>query len=214
MLSPLSAPRLRTAEELQAAAREVVGESTGEVFCYWNYTSVEEPLPAAVHRSGLHLRERAGEVRTVLPRTVLLTPEIADFVDWHRACGFQVGTSAGLPPGAMLLTDAGALVTTAFEEGCDYAWIRDGRVLEAFRALARMLWGRADAVADAGDESLGATDRKVLLMLTQGATDRVIARELDLSDRTVRRIVASLLERLGARSRFEAGMLAAARGWV
>ncbi|MDP9611903.1 MULTISPECIES: LuxR C-terminal-related transcriptional regulator [Streptomyces] len=45
-------------------------------------------------------------------------------------------------------------------------------------------------------------------------TDSAVARQLGMSDRTVRRVVAQLMERLGAQSRFEAGVRAVERGWI
>lgn len=54
----------------------------------------------------------------------------------------------------------------------------------------------------------------VLHQLAQGATDRSAQRELGLSPRTYTRRAAELLERLGARSRFQAGINASRRGWV
>jgi DNA-binding NarL/FixJ family response regulator len=44
--------------------------------------------------------------------------------------------------------------------------------------------------------------------------DDVIARQLGISERTVRRRVADLAARLGAASRFQIGAQAARRGWV
>ncbi|MBW1598593.1 response regulator transcription factor [Streptomyces sp. JJ38] len=51
-------------------------------------------------------------------------------------------------------------------------------------------------------------------MLVRGLTDRAVARRLGLSERTVRRMVAHLMDRLGAASRFEAGARAVERGWL
>lgn len=44
-------------------------------------------------------------------------------------------------------------------------------------------------------------------MLTTGATDAAIARRLGVSERTVQRDVRDLLGRLGARTRFQAGLV-------
>jgi DNA-binding NarL/FixJ family response regulator len=41
-----------------------------------------------------------------------------------------------------------------------------------------------------------------------------VARRLDVSRRTVRRMMARLMKILGTRSRFEAGVRAAKRGWL
>jgi DNA-binding NarL/FixJ family response regulator len=46
-----------------------------------------------------------------------------------------------------------------------------------------------------------------------GMPDETIARQLGIGHRTVQRRVQTLLTRLGAASRFQAGVLAASRGW-
>lgn len=51
-------------------------------------------------------------------------------------------------------------------------------------------------------------------MLAAGLTDEVAGRRLGISARSVRRQMAGLMERLGASSRFEAGLRAAQRGWL
>ena len=47
--------------------------------------------------------------------------------------------------------------------------------------------------------------RALLALLGSGAKDETIARELGLSERTLRRRSADLLRRLGAANRFQAG---------
>jgi DNA-binding NarL/FixJ family response regulator len=64
------------------------------------------------------------------------------------------------------------------------------------------------------EEGLTGQEREFLQLLGQGLTDQAIAGRLGVSHRTARRIAAALMEKLGARSRFEAGLRAAARGWL
>jgi hypothetical protein len=54
----------------------------------------------------------------------------------------------------------------------------------------------------------------VLACLREGVSDRVGAARLGLSPRTYTRRVNELLKELGATSRFQAGILAAQRGWI
>ncbi|GAA2055412.1 helix-turn-helix domain-containing protein [Catenulispora yoronensis] len=63
-------------------------------------------------------------------------------------------------------------------------------------------------------DGVNAQELELLRVLAQGRTDESAARHLGLSLRTVRRMVADLMERLGARSRFEAGVRAAEHGWL
>ena len=57
-------------------------------------------------------------------------------------------------------------------------------------------------------------DRAVLMLMSSGVKDEAAARQLNVSDRTYRRHVADLLLRLGASSRFQAGVEAVRRGWL
>lgn len=57
-------------------------------------------------------------------------------------------------------------------------------------------------------------ERSLLQRMATGSTDEAIARRLGISDRQVRRRIASLLQRLGASSRFAAGAEAVRRGWL
>ena len=54
----------------------------------------------------------------------------------------------------------------------------------------------------------------LIALLNDGYTDGAIARKLGVSDRTIRRLNAALMRKLGARSRFEAGVMATKMGLV
>lgn len=57
-------------------------------------------------------------------------------------------------------------------------------------------------------------DARLLALLTTGMPDRSIAKQLGLSYRTYQRRLRALMAALGAHTRFQAGLRAAARGWV
>ncbi|MCG8927103.1 MULTISPECIES: LuxR C-terminal-related transcriptional regulator [Lentzea] len=74
--------------------------------------------------------------------------------------------------------------------------------------------GRTRAlVAAVGKEPTTATQHLLGLMRT-GATDRAIARELDVSLRTLNRRISRLQSLLGVQSRFQLGVLAAELDWL
>ena len=64
------------------------------------------------------------------------------------------------------------------------------------------------------DEALSAAELLLLALLGDGLKDEAVARALGVSVRTVRRMVAELMHRLDARSRFQAALLAQRRGWL
>jgi DNA-binding NarL/FixJ family response regulator len=57
-------------------------------------------------------------------------------------------------------------------------------------------------------------DCELLRMLSVGAQDEEVARELGISVRTVRRRLAELMTGIDARSRFQAGFQVATREWL
>jgi DNA-binding NarL/FixJ family response regulator len=57
-------------------------------------------------------------------------------------------------------------------------------------------------------------ETSIILMLSWGLDDRMVARELNIGPRTVQRDLANLMSRIGARTRFSAGVAVALNGWV
>ncbi|HVP05855.1 MAG TPA: response regulator transcription factor [Dehalococcoidia bacterium] len=70
------------------------------------------------------------------------------------------------------------------------------KVLERMRSLAK---GEADDLAP-----LSAQERKILALIAEGKTNREIAAEIFLSDKTVKNYVSSILSKLNLRRRSEA----------
>jgi DNA-binding NarL/FixJ family response regulator len=75
---------------------------------------------------------------------------------------------------------------------------------------------RSPVVDDLGAVEVEPTagTRHLLRLMRTGAIDETIARELGVSLRTVHRRITRLQNLLGARSRFELGVIACERGWV
>ena len=90
-------------------------------------------------------------------------------------------------------------------------------LLDALIALFESVWLRAvpwqpGAGLTAGD--LDDRSRQVLLLMSAGLKDEAIARAMGMSRRTVQRHVTDAMAVLGARNRFQAGLLARDRGWL
>ncbi|MDQ1007701.1 DNA-binding CsgD family transcriptional regulator [Streptomyces sp. V4I23] len=200
--------------ELARAAARLLAADDGDVTCYWNYTSLDDPLIEVLNSSGAHLWDRDGRIRIVYPTAALSEPALGDHIAWQQGHGAEVGHSIRLPPGAMLLTAHGALVTSRPQAGCCYEEVEDAATLHALRALVRLVAQYTEPLPARGETAPTETERQLLDMLMEGLTDRAVARRLGLSERTVRRLVAQLMERLGAASRFEAGARAVERGWI
>ena len=57
-------------------------------------------------------------------------------------------------------------------------------------------------------------ESRILVLLSSGISDSAIARQMEMSQRTVERRIKALMDRLGAQSRFQMGLLARERGWL
>jgi sugar-specific transcriptional regulator TrmB/DNA-binding CsgD family transcriptional regulator len=95
--------------------------------------------------------------------------------------------------------------------------VRGEGLLAGLIALFEQTWDAAVPFTDPPGRDTGGLsplDRALLRLLAEGCTDESAAKRLGLSLRTVRRMTAALLERLEARSRFQAGVRAVQRGWL
>jgi DNA-binding Lrp family transcriptional regulator len=107
-----------------------------------------------------------------------------------------------------------ALLPLVLEDMVESALVvRKCALLDALVVLFDLLWEQsAPLVPDVA--GLEPSDLGLLTLLAAGAKDETIARQLGISPRTVTRRVAELLDRLGARTRFHAGVLAERHGWL
>lgn len=92
-------------------------------------------------------------------------------------------------------------------------------IVGAFVTLFELAWDAAEPVFSTQvrrgpREGLTPRDRQLLELMGAGVQDESVARQLGLGLRTVRRDAARLMELLGARTRFQAGVEAARRGWL
>jgi DNA-binding CsgD family transcriptional regulator len=96
--------------------------------------------------------------------------------------------------------------------------VHKSALLDALCTLFDALWERALPLALVDDPSVadGPTteERRLLALLTTGIPDETIAKQLGLSQRTLQRRIRALMTRLGAETRFQAGLRAAQVGWI
>ncbi|ADG76464.1 transcriptional regulator, LuxR family [Cellulomonas flavigena DSM 20109] len=94
-------------------------------------------------------------------------------------------------------------------------------IVTAIVAMFDLVWRGADT-ADGGAAPLAPAqegeptplERELLALLAAGCTDEHAAKRMGVSVRTVRRMVAALMVRLKAQSRFQAGLRAGEQGWL
>ncbi|NUP53965.1 MAG: transcriptional regulator [Catenulispora sp.] len=128
--------------------------------------------------------------------------------------GEQARTLAD-PPMKLVLADDG-LAALSLPAEAVVLLIRPSALLDALIHLFESLWLLAVPVSVSadGDSVLDERDRLILTLLATGATDEAIARRVGVNRRTVVRRVSALQVRLGATTRFQAGLQAGRRGWL
>ncbi|GAB3009109.1 LuxR family transcriptional regulator [Saccharothrix stipae] len=90
--------------------------------------------------------------------------------------------------------------------------IRPSPLLDVLVSMFELYWDNAIPFSPHG--SGGEVDTRLPALLAAGLTDESIARHLGLGPRTVQRRVRQLMDRCGARTRFQAGVQAMRKGWL
>jgi DNA-binding CsgD family transcriptional regulator len=208
------------AEAVRARIVDLVGRATGEVVSMSLSTAgCVDPMAGPRPDDLAGLAPGVG-VRTVVPDRIRADPLVMRRLA-GRAGGAEIRTAAAVPMSA-LVVDAGVVVfpvaPTRTPRRVGVVTVRLSSVVATAMELFERVW--VDAVPlgqPAGlDEEDGPAEREreLLALLLAGCTDLAAAHRLGISVRTVRRMVSDLMERLGARSRFQAGARAAERGWI
>lgn len=170
-----------------------------------------EPLDSALLGRGVRMR-------TVYLDSVRNSPHTVAYAEWLAERGGQVRTAPSLPVRMVIVDRESAVIPVQAEASCEAAVVLTGQgTLTALCALFDSVWAAAadlGAVRQRDESGLSAQEREVLRSLYRGMTDESIAKRLGVSPRTARRVANDMMERLGARSRFQAGALAVQHGWL
>ncbi|WP_025274035.1 LuxR C-terminal-related transcriptional regulator [Haloglycomyces albus] len=162
--------------------------------------------------------ERGVRTRMVFLESIRRDRPSVEYLDWIGAEGGLVRVTPSLPVRLLIVDRSVAFVPISDRHCSGGALVVKGETLvTAMVALFHDVWRSAVPLGrkrKRDDNDLSDQERHVLQMWSRGLTDDAVARQLHVSPRTVRRISADLLERLGAQSRFQAGALAIARGWL
>ncbi|TDD50794.1 helix-turn-helix transcriptional regulator [Saccharopolyspora elongata] len=172
----------------------------------------------ALRRSGANLRHGV-RYRVLAPDAVRLSGALTALA----LAGAEVRTDAEVPMEAVVVDGTSAVLPADRSNAgsaTGAAFFQLPSVVTATVGLFERIWRSAVPLTPAdlpesGDVSvLTSRERDLLTLLCSGSTDESAAARLGISVRTVRRMVADIMNRLGARSRFQAGVKAADRGWL
>ncbi|MFE6867233.1 helix-turn-helix domain-containing protein [Kitasatospora sp. NPDC057692] len=164
------------------------------------------------------LLDRGIRMRTVYLDSVRNSPHTVEYVNWLVERGGRVRTVPSLPTRMILVDRATAVIPVRGDDTAAGAVVLTGHgTLVALCALFENVWAGAQPLGEQGsrdEHGLNAQEAACIRLLAEGHTDEAIAKRLGVSPRTARRLATDLMERLGARSRFEAGVRAVQNGWL
>jgi DNA-binding CsgD family transcriptional regulator/sugar-specific transcriptional regulator TrmB len=162
---------------------------------------------------------RGVQMHTVYLDSLRNDSVTAKYAKWLTNLGGRVRTVPSLPL-RMIIFDRSTVITPIDPENTHKGAIQltEPAVVVGLLDLFHRVWASATPLGDEQERDgrglLTGQEQELLHLLSGGLTDEAAAKRLGLSPRTTRRMMADLMERLGARSRFEAGMQAARREWV
>jgi DNA-binding CsgD family transcriptional regulator len=136
--------------------------------------------------------------------------------------GAQARITPDLPPVLMICDQqAGLVPLQPARPGNGAVCVGEPTIVGTLAIMFGNAWNAATPLMstippaqDVAASSLTAGETALLRLLATGLTDETAARQLGISVRTARRQVAALMDKLGASSRFQAGHMAAQRGWL
>jgi DNA-binding CsgD family transcriptional regulator len=170
------------------------------------------------HHLHTDLLARRGSVRMLFTSSASSDPAaIADLRQFSQA-GAQIRVYPCDLPMMIIMDSIASIVGTIGRDGQTHLTVvRDESVIRALQAFHNAIWKQAIGILALREFAVDWNEpiiRKVLELLASGYTDETAARKLNLSVRTYRRYTAQLMGQLKAKSRFEAGVLAARLGLV
>jgi DNA-binding CsgD family transcriptional regulator len=195
------------AELWRSPIQRLRGTETGEFPTRPTEARVFPPPTAAVRRGTQYQMIYQANYRN--------TPWGSRIIESSVAAGEQAKLRQHVPVKMLHVDDTIALV------GIDRA-ARVALLIRAPELLAMVaewfgaMWNdpATVAVGAAGDDGLTDAQRRVLEQMVVGHSDETIARQQNMSVRTVRRHVNAIYRELNVTSRFAAGVAAAKRGWL
>ncbi|MDH6140914.1 MULTISPECIES: LuxR C-terminal-related transcriptional regulator [Kitasatospora] len=154
---------------------------------------------------------RGVRMRVVYESRVLREPDRLAEIRLFTGAGEQARVLPELPLKLALVDDKWALLPVGTgTELQNVLLVRPSSLLDALAGLFELYWTRAMRLPAADSPDLPQDrHRQLLALLAAGLTDESIARQMGVSTRTVQRWVRELMDRFGARTRFQAGIQAA-----
>jgi DNA-binding CsgD family transcriptional regulator len=167
---------------------------------------------------GRLLCDRGVRLRTIFPRRLAPGGYLVRHFDSLASAGYHIRVADALPARVITFDRCRAVVAIDPVDPNAGAIALEGEpFVQSLVAMFEHYWLHATEARFSRDDpalTLSPREQAVMRLLATGIKDETIARRLGMSVRTISRIVSDLMRRLGASSRFEAGVRAAGLGWT
>jgi DNA-binding CsgD family transcriptional regulator len=163
---------------------------------------------------------RGVHARAIYHQAIKSDRRTLEYVRWLVSLGAEIRFAPVVPVRLLLFDQATAVLLRREPQlPTEMFVVREPAILKPMIELYEMSWAAAEPLDDfmpkpSDDKEPTAQELALLRLLAAGSTDEAVGKRLGVSVRTVRRIMADLMERLEASSRFEAGHKATQRGWL
>lgn len=166
-------------------------------------------------------RGGALDVRLIVFAGLVTQPAAEDILAARASVGDQIRVAAGVAFTSVINDRNMAIVDLGYgdhEESAIGVQITNASAVLTCRKALETIWRsglpwQPDADGDP-DEALDPRDQRILRLMSTGASDAAIARQVGVSSRTVERRIRALMDQLNASTRFQAGVLAGRRGLI
>jgi DNA-binding CsgD family transcriptional regulator len=181
-----------------------------------------QPVDVLASSRGLDLSTltRGVQMRTVCLESIRNSRPTMEYVEWLVDEGAEVRTVPALPLRLIVADRTTAVVPALADDPRQGALIiRHPGIVAVCVALFEQVWAGATPagngeVRERVEGDLTEQERELLRLLVMGHADEFAARQLGVSLRTVRRMMSGLMQRMGVKSRFQAGATAVALDWI
>ncbi|WP_199034187.1 helix-turn-helix transcriptional regulator [Glycomyces salinus] len=153
--------------------------------------------------------ERGVAYQVVVERAMLDRPGMIGHIRDSMRAGERVRATESVPLRMVMADDSAALVPLGSTDRPGALIVHQSGLLEALEALFEMTWEQSEelfAETGAPGEDEDTLDEQILALLGQGFGDKAVARNLDVSPRTVQRRLRHLMDQAGASTRFQLGL--------
>lgn len=161
---------------------------------------------------------RGVRLRTVYLDSVRNDHASLRYAQWLSALGGETRTAPSLPLRMLVVDETVAVIPVDPNRPGPEAVVLHGRgIVSALAALFEQVWVNAvplEPTPRGSADRLSRQELELLRILAQGHTDEAVAHKLGVSLRTVRRMMADIMARAQAKSRFQAGIRVVQMGWI